>query len=154
MTRTFPLAGLICCVLLSLPVMAQTCVAPDSFQPPPAGASLSGTTCGGDTTATGYCGSMAATGPAYVIESTFSANRTFQNIALTGGPGFNAVIYVSSLSDGCGTNAACVPPDQIPDGMYFIIVTAAPDGAQGACGPFTLTVDGSFPVTLQAFSVT
>jgi len=154
MTCTYPIAGLICGVLLSLPVMAQTCVAPESFQPPPAGASLSGTTCSGDTTAPGFCGSIAAPGPAYVIESNFSANRTFQNIGLTGGGGFTPVIYVSSLSDGCGTNAPCIPLDQIPDGTYFIIVTAAPDDVPGACGAFSLTVDGSFPVTLQMFSVT
>jgi len=154
MTCTYLLAGLLCFLLSSLPVMAQTCAAPDTFQPPPGGESLPGTTCGGDTTATGYCGSFPAPGPAYVIESTFAGNRTFQNLILTGAPGFDAVIYISSVADGCGTNAACVPPDQIPDGTFFIIVTAAPQDPSGACGAFTLTVDGSFPVTLQTFSVT
>jgi hypothetical protein len=154
MRCTHLLAGLIFFHLSSLSVMAQTCAAPDTFQPPPGGESLSGTTCSGDTTATGYCGSLPAPGPAYVIESTFGPNRTFQNISYLGGPGYDAVVYVSSVADGCGTNAACVPMDQIPDGTFFIIVTAGPSDPSGACGTFNLTVDGSFPVTLQAFSVT
>lgn len=143
----------ICWLVSSLPVAAQTCTAPDSFQPPASGGSVSGTTCGGDTTATGYCGNLSAPGPAYVIESTFGPNRTYQNISLVGGPGFDAVIYVSSLSDGCGTDADCVPTDAIPDGTFFIVVTAGPNDAQGTCGTFTLTADGSFPVTVQSFSV-
>jgi len=61
---------------------AQTCASPAAWHPGiPAGASLVGTTCGGDTTAAGYCGgNLDAPGPAYVIQATFAANRTFQTI--------------------------------------------------------------------------
>jgi hypothetical protein len=148
--------------LFSLSAAAQTCTAPTAWQPPPAGSSVTGTTCGGDTTAAGYCGgNLDAPGPAYVISSTFNSG-TFTNISLTGGAGYDAVMYISASATGCGTNAACtatgdtgaaIPSTDVPNGSYFIIVTAATFDTAGQCGTFTISSDGSFPVSLQDFSV-
>jgi len=143
---------------------AQTCAAPETWQPPVAGQALVHTTCGGDTTATSYCaGNQSAPGPAYVFQSTFAAPRTFTSISLSGGAaGFDPVMYMSAVSGGCGTNAACGPSGDtgfpiatadVSNGDWFIIVTAASIDAGGACGAFTITTDGSYPVELRSFDV-
>ncbi len=149
--------------LFSASAGAQTCAAPLAWQPDATGnPPISGTTCGGDTTAGGYCGgNFDAPGPAYVIKSTFAASRTFQKISLTGS-GFDPVIYMSRVSDGCGVNAGCGPTGDpgapistadVPDGDWFIIVTAANFDSAGACGTFNASTEGTFPVTLQNFTV-
>ena len=147
-------------LLASIAANAQTCTAPQIWQPPPAGDTLTGSTCGGDTTATGYCnGQFTAPGPAFIAQGNFTSSRTFTNVNSLAGPGFDLMIYVSAVAAGCGTNAPCVAngasvaSDEIPDGAYFIIVTAASFDAAGQCGTFTLTSDGSFPVELQSFSI-
>lgn len=146
--------------LFSVSAAAQTCAAPSSWQPPAGGSSVTGSTCGGDTTAGGYCaGNADAPGPAYVMTSTFNSGRTFNTITLSGVTGYDGVMYVETT---CGTNGACtasgdtglgITTANIPDGTYFIVVTAATFDAAGACGPFTISSDGSFPVTLQDFTV-
>ena len=139
---------------------AQTCTAPQTWQPPPAGDTMTGSTCGGDTTASAYCGGQfAAPGPAFIVQGTFAPSRTFTAINSIASPGWDLMMYVSAVSAGCGTNAPCVASgvsvasDEIPDGDYFIVVTAASFDANGQCGTFTLTSDGSFPVELQGFSI-
>jgi hypothetical protein len=155
--------------LASLSAVAQTCADPYRWQPPPEPAqpALGGTTCSGDTTASGYCGgNFDAPGPAFVILSTFTSNRTATRLSLTGGgAGFDPVVYFSPASSPCGSNAACgattdtgTPIDlsgagDVPDGDWFIIVTAASIDGAGACGQFALQANGSFPVALQSFSV-
>lgn len=152
--------------LFSVSASAQTCAGPDSWQPSAAGDPdiMGATTCGQDTTAAGYCGgNFDAPGPAYVIQSTFDASRTFSAIDLNGGAaGFDPVVYMSAAAGGCGTNAACGPTGDstvdvltadVPDGDWFIVVTAASINGPGACGGFDLLSDGSFPVSLQEFSV-
>ena len=151
--------------MFSMSASAQTCGGPVEWQPDAAGLpTITGTTCGQDVTAAGYCaGNFDAPGPAYVIQSTFDGTRTFTNINLDGGAaGFDPVIYMSAVAGGCGTNAACGPTgdstvdvltDDVPNGDWFIIVTAASINGPGACGDFTLASNGSFPVSLQEFSV-
>lgn len=147
------------------PLFGQTCAAPaTAVWPSPGGATLSATTCGGDTTAAGYCaGNFDAPGPAFVIQSTFDATRTFSTLDLNGGgAGFDPVIYMTAVADGCGTNAACGPTGDatvdvltgdVPDGDWFIIVTAATVNGPGACGTFDLLSDGSLPIELQSFDI-
>lgn len=142
--------------------VAQTCASPLSWHPGSTGAAT-GTTCAGDTTAAGYCGgNLDAPGPAYVMQATFAPNRTFSTISLQGGSGYDAVIYVSAAAEGCGTNAACIATGDsgapilsgnIPDGDYYIIVTAATFDNPGSCGTFTLSSDGSLPLVLTGFTV-
>jgi hypothetical protein len=155
--------------LFSVSASAQTCAGPQAWQPNQTGEpSISGTTCGGDTTATGYCGgNFDAPGPAYVIRSTFAAGHTATSITLSGGgAGFDPVVYFSPASSPCGSNAACgattdtATPINATDGSgdvangdWFIVVTAASIDSAGACGNFTLAANGTFPVSLQNFSV-
>src|SRR5690606_21544357 len=142
----------------AVPVMAQTCASPEPVLFPSAGgATLSGSTCGGDTTAAGYCaGNFDAPGPAFVFEATFDATRHFTHLDLNGGAaGFDPVVWMSLVAGGCGTNAPCgttgdsatdVLSADIPDGDWIIIITAATINGPGACGDFTLASDGNVPV--------
>ena len=41
----------------------------------------------------------------------------------------------------------------IPPGQYYLIVTGADFDAPGACGTFTMSTNGTLPVTLQNFTV-
>ena len=163
MKRNLLVASLAFGALFSLSAAAQTCGGAQSWQPPVGGDSVGGTTCGGDTTAAGYCGgNLDAPGPAFVLTSNFAASRTFANISLVGGAGYDAVMYISADAAGCGTNAACtatgdtgapIPSADVPDGTFFIVVTAATFDGAGSCGTFTISSDGTFPVTLQNFTV-
>ena len=155
--------GTLAAAMTSLSVCAQTCAAPATFQAPPSGGSVAGTTCGGDTTAAGYCGgNLDAPGPAFVFQINLDGVRVFNNFSLIGGAGYDAVMYVSPTSGGCGTNAACtatgdtgapIPSGDIPDGSYYLIVTAATFDGPGSCGTFTLSTDGNIPVELQSFTI-
>lgn len=155
--------------LFSASAGAQTCASPLAWQPDASGQPVvSGTTCGGDTTAGGYCGgNFDAPGPAYVIASTFASPHTATTITLAGGgAGFDPVVYFSAASAGCGTNAACGATTDtgtpinaadgtgdVQNGDWLIVVTAASIDGANACGNFTLTANGTFPVTLQDFTV-
>lgn len=150
----------------SVPATAQTCVSPILWPPAPAGGSIeTHTTCGGDVTATSYCaGNQSAPGPAVVFHTVFASARTFTEISLSGGSsGLDPVMYMSAFADGCGTNAACgrsgdnafpMSDADIPDGDWYLIVTAAGIDSAGACGFFGLSTNGSFPVVLQEFTIT
>lgn len=154
--------------LFSVSASAGTCAAPTSWQPPSAGGEISGTTCGGDATAPSYCGgNFDAPGPAYVIQSNFtaagSANRNFSSITVGGGgAGFDVAVYMTPVAAGCGTDAACgatgdalspITSPFVAAGNWFIIVTAGSTNNPGSCGAFTLTSDGSLPVSLQNFDI-
>lgn len=157
--------------LFSVSASAQMCTGPLPWQPDALGLPvISSTTCGGDATAGGYCGgNFDAPGPAYVLASTFAAGHTATSVTLGlggGAAGFDPVVYFSAASGGCGTNAACGATGDsstpinvtdgtgdVPAGSWLIIVTAASIDGAAACGPFTLTANGTFPVTLQNFTV-
>ena len=148
-------------VSASVGAQAQTCSSPVIWhgggQP-----ALSGTTCGQETNnGGGFCGgNFDAPGPAYVLQATFEPPGKWTSVMVSGASGFTPAIYVTST---CGQNGACVatgdgqnpvPNSAIPDnGTLYIIVTAASFDQAGACGPFAITTDGSFPVELQTFSV-
>jgi hypothetical protein len=150
-------------LLFSVSASAQTCATPNAWQPDTTGApTINGDSCTGETNnGGGFCGgTFDAPGPAYVIQSTFSATGTYNNVTISNATGFTPALYVTST---CGANGACIatgdggnplPNSAIPDsGSFYIIVTAASFDAIGACGTFTLTSDGSFPVQLQSFTV-
>ena len=76
------------------------------------------------------------------------------------------MVYFSAASAGCGTNAACGATTDtgtpinaadgtgdVQNGDWLIVVTAASIDGANACGNFTLTANGTFPVTLQDFTV-
>lgn len=152
--------------LFSMSASAQTCAAPFPWQPNDAGTPdiIAATTCGQEANnGGGFCGgNFGAPGPAFVIQSTFAATRTFNNITIENVAGFGGAVYMSSVANGCGVNAACGPTGSpgapivtgdVQNGDWYIIVTAADFDGVGACGTFDLTTDGSFPVSLQDFSI-
>jgi len=150
-------------LLFSVSASAQQCATPFAWQPDATGTpTVGGDSCTGETSnGGGFCGgTFDAPGPAYVIQSTFAAAGTYNNVTISNATGFTPALYVSAS---CGTNGACIatgdganplPNSAIPDtGSFYIIVTAASFDPTGACGTFTLTSDGSFPVQLQSFTV-
>lgn len=157
--------GVVAACAVSASASAQTCASPQAWQPPAAGGSLPGTTCGGDNTATNpFCGSAhARPGPIFVVRSTFNGGRTFNSITVSGATAtFNPVLYFTAAAGGCGANQeTCtisggdvpITSADVPDGDWLIMVSAADIDPDGACGNFTITSDGSFPVTLTNFTV-
>lgn len=148
--------------LAAVPLQAQTCAAPQAWQPGTDGLPLfAGSTCSGENNnGGGFCaGSFPAPGAAFILQLHLGPNRTFNQITVQGGVGVGQTIYVSSISAGCGTDAACVASgttirsQDVPDGDWYFVVTADASAANGSCGTFTLTSDGSLPVALQAFSI-
>jgi hypothetical protein len=147
---------------------AQTCASPVGWQPDPKfPPSLVIDTCTGDNSgASLICGGVHdRVGPMYVLRSTFvNANQTATQVTLSGGgPGFDPVMYMTSASGGCGANQeTCFPSGDtgfpmsvvgIPDGDWLILVTAFDQNAPGSCGQVALGTNGSFPVTLEHFSI-
>jgi len=149
--------------LTAVPLQAQTCAAPQAWQPGTDGLPLfAGSTCSGENNnGGGFCaGSFPAPGAAFILQLHLGPNRTFSQMSVqSGGAGASQTIYVSSVSAGCGTDAACVASgpairsQDVPDGDWYFIITADATSPNGACGAFTLVSDGSLPVALQAFSI-
>jgi hypothetical protein len=166
------LCGAALVALFSASAGAQTCAAPDTtWHPDTTGTpALSGSTCGHETGLISACESnFGAPGAAYVAQVSTAAAGTYTSIAVGGGAGYTATLYVVSSTNPnptpCNTggngdtghcttsSSAAVQAANIPPGSYYLIVTGADFDAQGACGAFTLTANGSLPVTLQDFTV-
>lgn len=146
-------------------VFAQTCAAPSLWTPDAGGnPPQAGTTCGQADSVSLFCGALDSAGkPDVVYRLTFSAARSASAITVGGGgAGFTpiAVLY----SDGCifadactqtgdGTSPLPTTVAAVPNGQYFLTISAAPFEAVGACGAYTLATNGTFPVSLQNFSV-
>jgi hypothetical protein len=164
--------GAVVATAVSASAFAQSCASPSAWQPPAAGDSRTGNTClpaaggqGDDSGSALICGGLHdRKGPVYAFASTFSAGRTFTTLALSGGAaGFDPVMYMTPAAGGCGANQETCSPSgdagvgiataDVPDGSWIIFVTAADIDNAGACGAFTLTSNGSFPVTLTNFTV-
>jgi hypothetical protein len=127
--------------------------------------SYSGSLCGGVDSVALYCGGLDSAGKndaIYTINfaSAGSGYRAFHSITVTG-TGFTPVIYL--YSGACASGDSCVGSGDastpIPDdssigaGTYFLAVSAAASDAGGACGAYTLAIDGYVPVQLQNFSI-
>jgi hypothetical protein len=157
-------------VMASASVSAQTCAAPTSWNPtdPSSAANtVTGDLCALSDSVALYCGGLdsAAKNDA-IYQGTFTAfgaaDRTFTQITVSGGGGYTPVTYVYSggcaTGDGCvGSGEAAVPiPNDasIGAGTFFIAVSAAASDAPAACGTYTMVAEGgSFPVSMQSFSV-
>lgn len=153
-------------MLVSGAVFAQTCATPSSWNPDAAGNPVqNGTTCGAADSVSAFCVFLDSAGkPDVVYQITLAApgpSRTATSITIGGGAaGFtpNAFLY----SDACATADACAQSGDpssaialggVGAGTYFLTVSAAAAEASGACGAFSLTTNGTFPVSLQNFSV-
>lgn len=156
----------VACLVVSGSALAQTCASPSTWNPDAAGApAQTGTTCGGTDSVSLYCTALdSALKNDVVYQITLAAagpSRTATQITIGGGAaGFTPVIFL--YSDACIVADACVqtgdpgtpmPLASVPGGTYYLAVSAAPAEASGACGPYTMATNGTFPVSLQNFSV-
>jgi hypothetical protein len=153
-------------VLAGGAAFAQTCASPSTWTPDAAGAPVqSGTTCGGTDSVSLFCGALDSAGkPDVVYRVTLAAagpQRTATSITIAGG-GAGFTPTMNMYSDACNTADACVqngdPTSPVPlagvgAGTYFLTVSATAFDASGACGAFTMSTNGTFPVSLQNFSV-
>lgn len=163
--------------MFSLTANAQSCASPDTTWHPtptnPGVPSINGDTCaaGTETGLVSLCSNaQAAAGHAYVLTFTPTASGTFSTITLSGVVGFTGYMAVvptaatgACNSDMGGDTGACVTsgdnatPIQhalVSNGTpYYLIVSNSGLDPATACGTFTLTADGSLPVSLVNFTV-
>jgi len=157
------LALLVAGVLGSGAAFAQTCGTPGSWNPDATGAPpVTTDLCAGSDSVALFCQFLDSAGKNDgIYQITLAAGFTATSIAVSGGTAtFNPVTYL--YSDACTTANACVqsgdagtalPLAGTAPGTYFLAVTAAPSDGAGACGTTTMTTNGTFPVSLQNFSV-
>jgi len=143
--------------------MAQTCTTPGTWTPDAAGTpSVSSDLCAGSDSVALYCDFLDSAGKNDAVwQVTFAAGFTATQITVTGGAaGFNPVIYMYTAA--CATGSGCVqsgdsgtpiPLAGTAAGSYFLAASAASSDASGACGTVTLGTNGTFPVSLQSFTV-
>ncbi len=168
MRKVLGLTAIIAGVFGCSVAQAQSCAAPGSWIPGAAGdPPLTGTTCGGTNEFVSLCSLGTSDNPHperiyRVVLAAAGPARTATSIAVGGGDAsFTplAGLYggdCNNGSDNCQQIAAggeTFPLGAIPAGTYWLAVTAASFDAPNACGAFTLTTNGTFPVSLQNFSV-
>lgn len=163
------LCGAVIAAMFSVSAGAQTCASPLTWTPDTNGApTLTGDTCnGGETGILSICEAASdGHGHAYVARITSAAAGTYTNVTVQNS-GFTAYVAVVPTSatgacNGGGDTGHCVTsgdtatPIQhanVPDGDYFLIISNSGVDLPAACGAFTLTANGTLPVTLQDFSV-
>ena len=146
------------CFGLSAQAFAQTCASP---LPITSGGTPNGTRSGDLCTATntlpGYGGIPSAQNEVIYSFVAQSANATISLAANTYGA--TVVLMPSPCSSStdiiaAGNAATPMAVNTLTNGAtYYVIVTADPSGPPNACGPYTATVAGTLPVSLQGFSV-
>jgi hypothetical protein len=144
---------------------AQTCGTPGTWTPDTTGQpTVSADTCTSPDDVALYCNILDSQGKGDAVWSiTLADTRTATSIAVTGAAaGFNPTAYLytgaCAAGGGCqqtGSVGSNVPLStaQAPSGTYFLAASAAAADGVGACGTVTLAADGTFPVSLQNFSV-
>lgn len=167
------ICGAALAAIFSLSAGAQSCASPNTtWQPNAAGTPpINGDTCaaGTETGIVSLCGGgQSAAGHAYVVKFTAQAAGTFTTISLsavTGFTGYMGVVNVATAGacNGGGDTGTCqtsgdatnpVQHANLANGTsYYLIVSNSGSDAATACGTFTLTANGTLPVTLQDFSV-
>jgi hypothetical protein len=157
------LALLVAGVIGSGAAFAQTCGAPGSWNPDATGAPpVTTDLCAGSDEVALFCQFLDSSQKNDAIyQITLEAGFTATSISVSGsGAGFNPITIL--YSDACATANSCVqsgdagtplPLTGTAPGTYFLAVSAAPSDGAGACGQPTLTTNGTFPVSLQNFSV-
>lgn len=156
--------GLLCAgAMFSGGVMAQTCAAPNSWTPDAAGSpSVSADLCGATDEVALFCDFLDSAGKNDAIwQINIAAGFTATSISVSGtAAGFNPVLYMYSSACSVGSSCFETGSDGAPlqlgaaaPGAYFLGASAASSDAAGACGSVTLATNGTFPVSLQEFSV-
>jgi len=158
------LALLVAGVLGSGAAFAQTCGTPSTWNPDDTGQPTvsPGDLCAGSDSVALFCQFLDSSGKNDgIYQINLAAGFTAKSITVTGGTAtFNPVVYLYTA--GCATGDGCVqsgdstlplPLTGTAPGAYFLAVTAASSDATGACGTPTMATNGTFPVSLQNFSV-
>lgn len=153
-------------ILLASPAaFAQTCASPAAFNTPAAGPTASGDTCAATDLVSLYCGAQDSVNKPDVIYSltlaAAGASRTATSISITGaGTGFTPTIFLytgaCATGDGCqaqGETGFPMDLTSVGAGTYLLAVSASQVDGSGACGTYTITANGTLPVSLQEFSV-
>jgi hypothetical protein len=138
--------------LAATDVRAQSCPAPVDWSPSVVHSSFSGTTCGQQHVADTFCeGAFDNPGPNYVLR--FFRYPTTTEITLSGQvAGFDPVVYLSNSPDQCaggrcitwGDTGFPMQVGDLPVGIYYLVVAANGLDGAGACGNFTLDMNGDF----------
>lgn len=149
-------------MLASGGAFAQTCASPT---PLPGNANLTGDTCAGSNELGTVCIFGSSPGNDIVYSITIVTPYTATAVALTNNtPTWNAALLL--LQGACNGNTPCprnadangaggnesLDVSGLAAGNYLMLVTAT-NGDPG-CGQYGLSVNGSFPVTLESFDVT
>jgi hypothetical protein len=157
------LALLVAGVLGSGAAFAQTCAAPGSWTPDASGSpSVQTDLCAGSDSVALFCQFLDSSGKNDgIYQITLSGAYTATQITVSGAAaGFNPITVL--YSDACATANSCVQTGDSTTplalagtaaGTYFLAVSAAPSDGAGACGQPTMATNGTFPVSLQNFSV-
>jgi hypothetical protein len=167
--------SMVLAAMFSVTANAQSCASPNTTWHPtptnPGVPPINGDTCaaGTETGIVSLCGNNASAAQhAYVVKFTPQAAGTFTTITLSAVTGFTGYIGVVNAAtvgacNGGGDTGACqttgdaATPVQhalLTNGtQYFLIVSNSGADTAASCGTFTLTADGSLPVTLQNFTV-
>jgi hypothetical protein len=144
---------------------AQTCGSPIPFNTPAGGPTASGDTCTATDVVSLYCGAQDSVNKPDVIYSVnlaaAGASRTATSITISGaGAGFTPTIFLYTAAcatgDGCQqTGEAGFPLDltTVGAGTYTLAVSASQVDGPNACGTYTITANGTLPVSLKNFSV-
>lgn len=150
-------------ILGSGAAFAQTCGTPGSWNPDTSGQpNVTTDLCAGSDSVALFCQFLDSAGKNDgIYQITLAAGFTATSISVSGGTAsFNPVTYL--YSDACTTANSCVqsgdattplPLTGTAPGTYFLAVTAAPADGAGACGTTIMSTNGTFPVSLQNFSV-
>lgn len=144
---------------------AQTCGSPSSWTPDASGQpTVSADTCTSPDDVALYCNILDSQGKGDAVWTVDLADgRTATTIAVTGAAaGFNPTAYL--YTGACAAGGGCQQTGSVgsdvpvttaaaPSGTYFLAASAAASDGTGACGTVTLAANGTFPVSLQNFSV-
>ena len=157
--RRFRPAAWVAVLALSLgggTAAAQTCEVPQTLRSDPL---QSASTCDGDLSIASVCnGEIPIHGPVGVWRLRVGVGATAVLQLLAADPGFNPIGYLVAAGSPCGTGGCYGHVDPIldlanvPPGDYHLVVAASEWDAPGACGAYSLFVDGDFGDTDQVFA--
>ena len=163
--KKYALAFAALAVTCSSVVSAQTCTANAAFPPVPVGPPpvITANSCTAANQLNFSCSDANSIGSAADFVYSFAASGTPNGNASLAPTGWDA--YLAIMSTACSSASVCpqesengaigvtesVPFTGLAAGNYFLLVSSFAGASN--CGPFTLTITPTLPVSLQQFSV-
>ena len=163
--KKYALALAALAVVCSSSVSAQTCTANAAFPAVPPGPPVvvNGDSCTATNQLNLSCSDANPIGAAADFVYSFTAAGTPNGNASLAPTGWDA--YLAIMSGACSSASVCpqeseaggngvtemVPFTGLAPGNYFLLISSF--AAAANCGPFTLTLTPTLPVTLQNFSI-